>query len=178
VPILALTALAMAGDRARCLQAGMDGYVAKPVRAAELFEAIQKACPAKAAATTAAELRAVTGGRSSSPIDRDLLFETLDGDRSAVVTMIEMFRSNALGQLRQVARAVVAGEADGLREAAHHFKGSLYSIAAKPAAAVALRLETMGRNRDLGEASEALAELERELSRLDPVLDELGRQAA
>src|SRR4029434_5162327 len=110
--------------------------------------------------------------------DRELLFETLDGDPEAVATMVEMFRSNWDEQFQQIVRAVARRYPDEVKLASHTFKGSLYSIAAKPAAAVALRLETLGRTRDLARAAETLAELERELKRLAPVLDELSRNAA
>ena len=174
VPILALTALAMAGDRNKCLQAGMDGYVAKPMTAAELFDAIQKVCPG-AGVTPAGGLRPPQTG---SPVDQNLLFETLDGDAAAVATMIEMFRANWNEQFHRIAEALDRQSPEELKVAAHTFKGSLYSIAAKPAAAIALKLETCGRNRELGAARTTLDELERELERLAPVLDALARRAA
>jgi len=177
VPIVALTALAMSGDRARCLQAGMDAYVTKPIRAAELFETIQKAC-APSAPPARPDLRLVRGRLAETPVDQDLLFETLDNDVIAVHSIIETFRANMEDQLRDIVQAVADRDPPALRDAAHTFKGSLFSVAARPAAAAALQLETLGRNGDLRNAEEALAELERELQRLGSALEKLARPAA
>jgi signal transduction histidine kinase/CheY-like chemotaxis protein len=178
VPIVALTALAMAGDRAKCLEAGMDAYVSKPIEAAELFGTIQKLCPDSRTTTLQPDLKVLHAGEIGTPVDRDLLFETLEGDADAVQSVVESFRASLEGQLEEIIRAIETGDADALRGAAHTFKGSLYSVAAKPAAAVALRLETAGRVGDLRPATEAICDLQRELDRLTPILEELARPRA
>ena len=175
VPIVALTALAMSGDDAKCFAAGMDAYLSKPIRAAELLEAIHKVRLGLAEQMP----RPIQPLRPrEASVSHELLMETLDGDPVAVQMMVEIFRSSQGHQLRDIVQAVAMRDPKALKEAAHTLKGSLYSIAAKPAAAVALRLEILGRNDDLESAPRILDELHQELDRLGPVLDKLHRRAA
>ena len=154
VPIIALTAHAMKGDRERCLEAGMDGYVTKPFQPAALWEAIRAVLPAD------------RGIAVEGVFDRDDVLARLDGNEEMLQQVIEVFQNEAAQQLAAIRAAAQSGDAHALDRAAHSLKGSLAFFAAPAAVAPAVRLEAMGRSGDLAEARETLADLEREFASL------------
>ncbi|MBV9122500.1 MAG: response regulator [Planctomycetes bacterium] len=170
VPIIAMTAYAMKGDRERCLGAGMDGYISKPIRLPELLKAIEDVLsipsipvPPPAAATPTPE-----------PLDWTTALAEVQGDQQLLRELAALFLQESPQWLAEIRTAVDQGDAPLLRRAAHTLKGGVSTFAARAAFEAALRLETMGRTGDLAEAPEALAALLRELERLDPALAALA----
>jgi CheY-like chemotaxis protein/HPt (histidine-containing phosphotransfer) domain-containing protein len=173
VPIIAMTAYAMKGDRERCLDAGMDGYVSKPVRQKELFEAIEGAVP--------------SAGPDPSPertppalafLDWKEALSHVGGDRQLLRELVDLFLEHCPRWLADVRRAATQGDGPKLKAAAHAIKGSLGSLAAGDAYEAALRLETMGREGKLEDAEEACQALEDEISRIRPALLAFARDTA
>lgn len=156
VPIIAMTAHAMKGDRDRFLAAGMDGYVAKPVRPHELYATVEG-------------LHRASGHDVSTPA-WDAALERVGGDEAMLRDLAEMFFAECPKLMQQI-RAHIANE-DGpeLRRAAHTLKGSAHVFAAEATAEAAHRLEEIGREGALADAGEALALLENEVARLLPAL--------
>jgi CheY-like chemotaxis protein/HPt (histidine-containing phosphotransfer) domain-containing protein len=167
VPIIAMTAYALKGDREACLAAGMDGYVAKPIRADELLAAIQGLVPsaANSPATPATE-----GPPGDGPVDFIEALSRVGGDRRLLRDVARTFLGQCPAWLTAIRAAVAAGDAAALNGAAHPLKGSLGLFGAKAAAAAAARLETMGRDGKLDDSRDALAALEREMARVTPAL--------
>jgi PAS domain S-box-containing protein len=164
VPIIAMTAHAMKGDRERCLQAGMDGYVSKPVRVEELgrvMEAVlgQGAPPAEAAAPGPGAL-----------LDREAALANVSGDEGLLQELIQVFLADYPRLLADLRGALDRGEAGKLRMTAHTLKGSLFCFAAGTAAHSAQQLETLAREGGLDRAGAAVAALEQEVERLRPSL--------
>jgi len=181
VPILALTAQAMKGDAERCREAGMDGYVAKPIDPVSLFAEIERLVPARApAADAAVAAPAPLAAREpaearGAPVDRHALLSLAGGDEALVVEIAQTMLDEAESMRAAVRAEVLRRTTSGLEHAAHRLKGALLAVAAAPASGVALALETMGRSGDVAGAPAALAELETEMDRLQDALATMVR---
>jgi CheY-like chemotaxis protein len=162
IPIMAMTAHAMKGDRERCLAAGMDGYTSKPIRIGELEQTIaQLVGPQKRA--EAPESKETQG---EGVVDRAALLAGVDGNRRLLRELVRLFLADCPQRMTEINEAVRRGDAGALRVAAHALKGSIGNFAAKNAFDAAQRLEIMGRDRDLDRAAEGRMTLESELALL------------
>ena len=178
VPIVALTALAMTGDRERCIAAGMDAYVSKPINVPELFATLNRLFPDRGGVSTQRAAGAVTAAAGTVILDYDRLNENMDGDAEMLREIVAAFLRDQISQERDILDALARGDAPTLARAAHTFKGLLLTLAARPAADAALRLEMQARANDLASADRSLRELQGELLRLRPALDGLLKRAA
>jgi CheY-like chemotaxis protein/HPt (histidine-containing phosphotransfer) domain-containing protein len=169
VPIIALTAHAMKGDRERCLEAGMDGYVAKPIVPQELFQAIEEVLPAQDLPEWRKGTEPVSNA-SSEAFDRALALERVGGDAQLLGELAGVFLEQAPLWLADVRDAVAAGDASKLKRSAHTLKGAVSTFEAREAFEAARRLEVMGHEGNLGDAGPACQALEEALTRLRPAL--------
>lgn len=166
VPILALTAHAAAEDRDRCLAAGMNGYLSKPIRLADLDRAILELLPSISHSRKVRPSRPSTVAVAPEGIDERELLAGLGGDRELLVDVLGFFVDDSARLLRRLASAVGDNKPAELAQAAHAMKGSIANISRAAAYDRCAELEKMGRSGNLSYAARTLEELQAELNGL------------
>jgi two-component system sensor histidine kinase/response regulator len=167
--IIAMTAHAMKGDRERCIEAGMDDYLAKPINPDEVFSVIRKWLAWKFSAPTAAAMAtpdAEPDKRPSSPVDMQDAMDRFDNEREFFSEMLQQFLQLLPGQLKEIEEALAANDADTVQKTAHNIKGSAGTLSARRLYAIVLKMEEHGRAGDLSGMDELLEELKNEGSLL------------
>jgi PAS domain S-box-containing protein len=167
LPIIAMTAHAMSGDRERCLEAGMTGYIAKPFKPHELFAAVE------GWSLTAGSRAAVQIEGDGAPVDlqgfRDTMKEA--GVEEAVESMLKAFLQDAPRRTEQLEQAVAVKDVERISQAAHAFKSAAGTISARRLADLLGEVEAAGRAGDDGKAAGLLGLV---LHEYQAVMDYLG----
>jgi signal transduction histidine kinase/DNA-binding response OmpR family regulator len=157
--IVAMTANALREDREACLVAGMDDYLSKPIRIAELQLALERSGPS-------VRRHAEANPPFDAAVWSDLRSLRRKDGRSMLQRLLELYLGDTPKQLARMSSALEAGDAKALGDAAHSLKGSASGLGATHVASLALELEERARRGSLEECGDLLARLERESARV------------
>jgi len=167
IPIAAMTAHAMKGDEERCIAAGMDDYLTKPIRIPELLAVVDKIANRKA---TAIGMEGVSKDR----FDLAATLDRLDGDRELFDEMAHLFRGECPKAIEEIRRSIAAADAKALERHAHSLKGSAANLGSATVSGAADALETCARSGHLEQAYDLFQSLEQALSHLLSELETLS----
>jgi CheY-like chemotaxis protein len=174
-PIVAMTAHAMKGDRERCLESGMDGYVSKPVQSKMLYETIENIRATGTAAGASLQVSA-SGRLERKAVNIDEILDRLGGNVGLLQSVVALFEEDSPGQMVRIHDAIKNGDAQALMVAAHTLKGSLLVLSADRASTAALELEKLGRQSKLQGTAEWFAILESEVAAVATELKKIVKE--
>jgi signal transduction histidine kinase/CheY-like chemotaxis protein/ligand-binding sensor domain-containing protein len=169
IPIIAMTAHAMKGDRERCVAAGMDGYVSKPIHVQELYAVIEEVM----GQTNKAQRTMALKGEQPHLLDKAAALANLGGDEHVLAEVAHIFLVECSRLMSELREAIHRNNALALERAAHSMKGSIGTFAAQKAYETARRLEELGREGRIQDAERVYASLEAEIDRLRPEMESL-----
>jgi CheY-like chemotaxis protein len=175
VPIVAVTANAMKGEDERCLAAGMDAYLAKPVNLDQLRATLERWMPIEEVGREAADIDEVP--KPPSAVDRDVLAAWLGDDDRAINSLLAKFRDTAVAAEREIGAASRAGDLPTLAAAAHKLKGAAQTVGAAGVGTAAATLEQAGKAGDRTRCREGLGPLASELRRALADIDRMNAAA-
>ncbi len=167
IPIVAMTAYAMSGDRERCLDAGMDAYMAKPLHARQLQKLVE---------SLAADSPAESADPAASPMpptafDFAPALARLEGDVELLKEQMRFFLQDTPALLSDIAGAIARCDGKQLQLSAHRLKGLVSSFDDRQSSEATQRLERMGRSEDFADAGALFEQLHRDLNRLGHAIE-------
>src|SRR5580658_9926453 len=178
LPILAMTAHAMQGDRERCIAVGMDGYLAKPIDPKSFLQTVEGISQRAAPSETTPKEAGSSDASSDAPraLDTKALLEWFSGNRKLLRSIVKTFRDDCPRMMARIRSALAANDANLLADGAHALKGSVGNFGPTAALDTTRKMEKIARQGKLDGAWELYATLEDEIALLLPALHAIGAQ--
>jgi CheY-like chemotaxis protein/HPt (histidine-containing phosphotransfer) domain-containing protein len=172
VPIIAMTAYALRGDRERCLEAGMNDYIAKPVSPQALAEALDKWLPIKTMnANDQISMDSDSVQNSDIPVfDRTGMLNRMMNDEALAKKIIAVFIEDIPRQIKLMKGYLVTGDASSVERQAHTIKGASANVGGEVLRMLAAELENLGKAGDLDAIKVRMPDVEKQFDRLRRVL--------
>ena len=178
VPIIAMTAHAMKGDRERCLAAGMDDYVPKPISSDTLFNAINALVP-RPLESEAESPADHSRTRVDEPVlDREALLKAFDDDWEFLMEVVDMFVADYPQMMADIKQAIVEKDPSKLERTAHALKGMLGNFQVASSVEKAFALEKLGRDESLENAETTFNALADEMAALEEMFANMTRETS
>ena len=174
IPIVAMTAYAASGDRQKCLNAGMDSYISKPVMPEAIIASVNRYATKSSSTPVSAPASAddKPAAQDLAPVfDRDELLGRLGGKAEMIPRFCTMFVGSVTAGIEGIHKALEAGDADELHRQAHTIKGAAANIAAGRIRACATRLDEMAKSGEISGAPALLDELKAEFGQFRSEVD-------
>ncbi len=174
IPIIALTADAISGDREKCLQAGMDDYLAKPVEPWQLADVLEKWVVTPASGSELRPLPSPSPTRIEAVFNQQELLARLLGDQERASQVLAGFLNDVPQQLCTLKDKLEAGDAQGARLQAHALKGAAATVSAEVLRALCFETQEAAAAGELSRATALLPRLEEQFELLKATLEKSG----
>jgi len=171
LPIVAMTANAMKKDRDECLEAGMSGYIAKPIRSHKMLNVMERLISSGKPAKPAEKKVAAKPQKAKGVYDWDRALYQVDGNEDLLKGLLDMFMDDFPKKMADIKTALEAKDADGIRLHAHSLKGNASSIANNSIKQIAFKVEKAGEYGKLDKIGAGLAALQKEFDRFKRDVD-------